>query len=221
MTFSEHVIEFVENLSAPGVPEGIEVMNPFLTEEVKSIVRQFYGKYYNDENPRRLIFGINPGRFGAGITGVPFTDPIRLENPCNITNTFHKRQELSSVFVYNFIEKYGGPELFYKDYFITAAFPLGFVFEGKNINYYDQRPLQDGLEKLMVHYIKEQLDWNVKTDVAYCLGKGKNLKYLEKLNKKYEFFKEIKPLPHPRWVMQYRYKMKDDYAEQIALELKK
>ncbi len=105
-------------------------------------------------------------------------------------------------------------------YFITAAFPLGFVSEGKNINYYDQRELQDGLEKLIIHYIKEQLKWNVKTDVAYCLGKGKNLKYLEKLNKKHEFFGEIRPLPHPRWVMQYRYRMRNDFAEEIALELK-
>lgn len=220
MTFSTRVIDFFHRIQAPEVPKGIGVMNPYVTEEVKAIVGQFYGKFYDDQHPRRLIFGINPGRFGAGITGIPFSDPVRLEEICGISNTFHKRQEISSVFVYNFIEKYGGPELFYRDYFITATFPLGFTFEGKNINYYDQKPLQEALEALIIRYIKEQLEWNVKTDVAYCLGKGKNLKYLEKLNKKYQFFDEIRPLPHPRWVMQYRYPMRDEIAEQMAFELK-
>lgn len=219
MTFAQNIIRFYESLEAPDVPSGIGVMNPFLTDEVKSIIRLFYNKYYGDEKPRRLIFGINPGRFGAGVTGVAFTDPIRLEQVCEIENSLHKRQELSSVFVYNFIDKYGGPEAFYKDYFITSTFPLGFVFEGKNINYYDQKPLQEALETLIVKYLEDQLKWNVKTDVAYCLGKGKNLKYLEKLNKKHKFFGAVKPLPHPRWVMQYRYKLRDDFAQQIADEL--
>ena len=120
MSFAEKVIHFFDKIESPQVPEYIEVMNPFITEEVRDVVDQFYAKYFNDNNPRRLIFGINPGRFGAGITGVPFTDPIRLEEVCNIPNSFHKRQETSSVFVYNFIEKYGGPEAFYKDYFIRV-----------------------------------------------------------------------------------------------------
>lgn len=220
MIFASKVIQFFESIAEPKVPKGIGVLNPFSSEEVKAIVNQFYTKYYDDNNPRRLIFGINPGRFGAGITGIAFTDPIRLEEDCNILNTFHKRQELSSVFVYNFINRYGGPEAFYKDYFITATFPLGFVFEGKNINYYDQKELQNTLEKLIIKYIKEQLTWNVKTDIAYCLGKGKNLKYLKKLNDKHHFFGEIRPLPHPRWVMQYRYKLRDEFAKEVALELK-
>ncbi len=220
MTFAEHVIGFFNEIPTPEVPDGIGVMNPYQTDEVRGIVRQFYSKYYGDNNPRRLIFGINPGRFGAGITGISFTDPIRLVDICGIENSFHKRQETSSVFVYNFIEKYGGPEAFYRDYFITATFPLGFVFEGKNINYYDDKALQESLMELIILYMKEQISWNVKTDVAYCLGKGKNLKFLQKLNKEHQFFGEIKPLPHPRWVMQYRYKMRDEFAMDIATELR-
>ncbi|KAA3623303.1 MAG: DUF4918 family protein [Bacteroidetes bacterium] len=219
MTFAENVISFFNQLQTPDVPDRIGVMNPYQTKEVSEIVQQFYTKYYGDNNPRRLIFGINPGRFGSGITGISFTDPIRLEDVCGIPNSFHKRQETSSVFVYNFIEKYGGPELFYRDYFITATFPLGFLSEGKNINYYDDKALQESVLELIILYMKEQLSWNVKTDVAYCLGKGKNLKFLQKLNKEHQFFGEIKPLPHPRWVMQYRYKMRDEFAMDIAQEL--
>lgn len=221
MNFAQKVVDFFDHIPSPKVPEGIEVMNPYQTTEVKGIVEQFFHKYYNDENPRRLIFGINPGRFGSGITGISFTDPIRLEEVCGIPNSFHKRQETSSVFVYNFIEKFGGAELFYQNFFITATFPLGFLKDGKNINYYDDKQLQDSLMELIVEYLNEQLTWNVKTDVAYCLGKGKNLKFLEKLNKQYGFFGEIKPVPHPRWVMQYRYKLRDDFAFEIADEFQR
>lgn len=73
---------------------------------------------------------------------------------------------------------------------------------------------------LIVKYLEEQLTWNVKTDIAYCLGKGKNLKFLQKLNKEYGYFGEIKPVPHPRWVMQYRYKLRDDFALEIAEEMR-
>jgi hypothetical protein len=75
--------------------------------------------------------------------------------------------------------------------------------------------------ELIVSFLEEQLTWNVKTDVAYCLGKGKNLKFLQKLNKEYQFFGAIKPVPHPRWVMQYRYKLRDDFAREIAEEMQK
>jgi len=49
-------------------------MNPFRENPEALIVSgKFYKKYYNDNNPRFLILGINPGRFGAGVTGIPFT----------------------------------------------------------------------------------------------------------------------------------------------------
>ncbi len=221
MSFAKEVIHFFNNIESPVIPENFEVMNPYKTEEVKTIVQDFYTKYYEDNDDRRLIFGINPGRFGSGITGIAFTDPIRLEEVCGIPNNFQKRQETSSVFVYNFIDKYGGPEAFYKDFYITATFPLGFLSEGKNINYYDDKTLQESLRELIVEYLEQQLNWNVKTDVAYCLGKGKNLKFLQKLNAQFKFFGEIKPIPHPRWVMQYRYRMRHEIAIEIAAELAK
>jgi hypothetical protein len=30
----------------------------------------FFQKYYNDDSPRRIILGINPGRFDAGQAGI-------------------------------------------------------------------------------------------------------------------------------------------------------
>lgn len=75
-------------------------MNPFQeNENIISISSSFYKKYYNDNNSRHLILGINPGRFGAGLTGIPFTDPKRLESNCNIKFNGALAHELSSVFV--------------------------------------------------------------------------------------------------------------------------
>ena len=91
------------------------------------------------------MLGINPGRFGAGVTGITFTDPVRLEKECGIPNNFDKRQELSSVFIYDFIAAWGGAEAFYSRFFLSAVFPLGFTREGRNLNYYDDPQLMGRL----------------------------------------------------------------------------
>ena len=51
------------------------------------IVETFFYKFYNDTNPRHLIFGINPGRFGAGTTGINFTAPKQLKEICGIDHS--------------------------------------------------------------------------------------------------------------------------------------
>ena len=94
------------------LPSQIEVMNPFIEKTTFNLCKQFYTKYYNDNNPRHLIIGINPGRFGGGITGIPFTDPIRLQNICCIENSIPKKQELSSVFIYEMIHLLEGRKFF-------------------------------------------------------------------------------------------------------------
>jgi hypothetical protein len=45
-------------------------------------------------------------------------------------------------------------------------------------------------------------------DTAFCLGGGKNHAYLKKLNARYHFFDRVVPLPHPRYIMQYRLRHK-------------
>jgi len=51
------------------------------------------------------------------------------------------------------------------------------------------------------------------------MGQGKNFKYLKQLNDKHGFFAEIQPLPHPRWVMQYRLKTKPIYIDEYVTKL--
>lgn len=119
----------------------------------------FYLKYYGSSEARTFLFGINPGRFGAGVTGVPFTDPVRLVQDCGIENAFEKRQELSAQFVWSFIRAYGGPEAFCSDFYITSLSPLGFIKAGKNINYYDDRQLIKAVEPFMFGIWKPNWPW--------------------------------------------------------------
>jgi len=226
MTFSQKYFSFIDQIDFPNsLPHGVEILNPFTIEKTYQLSQAFYDKFYSDKSPRLFLIGINPGRFGAGVTGVPFTDPIRLEEQCGIPNDLHKRQELSSVFVYEVIEAYGGAKRFFEDVFFTSVSPLGFVKDGVNLNYYDIPEVRDFLEPYMVKSLKQQIEIGAIKKVAFSMGKGQNIKYLKYLNNKYALFEDIQPLPHPRWVMQYRLRRKlefiDEYVDKISLALAK
>ena len=101
MTFGQKVFEFYTNLEISyELPQGVEVMNPYESANVQRYVKKFFDKYYGDNNKRTFVFGINPGRFGAGITGVSFTDPVALSKYCLIENNLVQKRELSSEFIY-------------------------------------------------------------------------------------------------------------------------
>lgn len=218
--FSERVLEFYDTLLIEEtLPEGVEIINPYKQVEVKKVCHEFYTKFYNDSSGRHLILGINPGRFGAGITGIPFTDPQKLAKECNIPNTFDKRSELSSEFIYLLINAMGGPAHFYRHYYIGAVSPLGFLKDGKNYNYYDSVELFRALKPFIVKSLVEQIGLGITSRKCFCLGQGKNFEYLRRLNDELGLFDELIPLPHPRWVMQYRRKMLDEYLEECVSKL--
>ncbi len=221
MTFADKILTFHKNLNNNwDLPAGVELLYPFDNKDTWAAMHSFFKKYFDDQRKRTLVFGINPGRFGAGITGTPFTDPKILEEVCNIPNPFPKKNELSAIFVYDFIEGYGGPERFYRDFYITSLCPLGFVKDGKNYNYYDGKDLTAAVEPHIIHNIETNLSFGCNTDVALCLGRGKNYQYFQALNERKQFFKEVVPLPHPRWVMQYRRKRQDEFRKNFVEELK-
>ena len=213
MTFADKILAFHKTLQSDWkVPKGVDILFPFNNPDTLAVMTAFFQKYFNDQQQRTLIFGINPGRFGAGITGTPFTDPKILESICGIENPFQKRSELSAIFVYEFIAAYGGPAMFYKDFYITSICPLGFVKDGKNYNYYDDKALQKAVEPHIIHNIRTNINFGCNQKVAFCMGKGKNYKYFKDLNDRENFFEKVIPLPHPRWVMQYQRKRMEEFV---------
>lgn len=220
MKFNHRVINFYRNQKIPTMlPDGIKVLNPYQDDNVIKICKTFYEQYYNDSDGRTLILGINPGRFGAGITGIPFTDPVVLQNICGIENDMPKRREISSEFIYLLINQMGGPEHFYKHFYIGSVSPLGFTKDEKNYNYYDSKELMKALKPYIIKNLVDQIGLGVTSRKCYCLGMGKNFEYLSMLNLELKIFDEIIPLPHPRWVMQYRRKNLEDIIDDVTRKL--
>lgn len=220
MTFADQVLDFYKNLQITRpLPDGVVVLNPFHNSDSFFFCSQFYKKYYNDNGERTLILGINPGRHGGGVTGVPFTDPIKLEQYCGITNPFNKKPELSADFIYMMINAYGGTENFYRKFYISAISPLGFTKDGTNLNYYDIRELQYALKDFIVDSLMRQLSFGISRSVCYCLGEGENFKFLSRLNNELKIFEKIIPLAHPRFIMQYRRKKVDEYVNDYVEKL--
>lgn len=211
---ADQILSFYRQLALKvRLPKGVEYMNPYQDNDAFVYTTRFYRKFYNDTNIRRIILGINPGRFGGGITGVPFTDPLKLDKVCGIDNPFQKKAELSADFIYQMIEGYGGPEKFYRSYVIGALSPLGFVKDGKNLNYYDIPKLAEVTKPFMVDCLRKQSAFGVDKNKAFCLGEGDNYRFLQKLNEEHQFFQEIIPLPHPRFIMQYKRKQLQHYID--------
>jgi len=202
------------------LPKGIEVLFPQKDKQVIEIAARFFNKYFNDDHPRRLLLGINPGRYGAGITGVNFTAPKQLKEHCKIDHHFKISSELSAEFIYEMICAYGGVKKFYREWFIGSVCPLGFTKKGKNINYYDDKKLLHAVTPFIIDCINKQMDLGFNTERCLCIGGEKNFRFLSGLNEEHKWFTEIIPLPHPRFILQYRRKLKDQYIHQYLMALR-
>jgi len=99
------------------------------------------------------------------------------------------------------INAYDEPDKFYNKYFIYAVCPLGFTKDDINYNYYDDKTLEKSVTTFIIDSLKKILTFNVNKEFCYCLGNGKNYKFLNK----------IVPLPHPRWIVQYRRKRYQEF----------
>jgi hypothetical protein len=158
MTLDKQILDFYFTMPEDLIlPKGIETIYPYNNTETKRVMKLFYEKYYADTKPRVFLLGINPGRFGSGITGIGFSDAITLDTFCDIPNSFEKRAETSATFIYEVIEAYGGVEKFYKDFYITAVMPMGLLKDKKNYNYYDDKETLSCLDTFMKKSMDKQL----------------------------------------------------------------
>ncbi|RAL55912.1 DUF4918 domain-containing protein [Candidatus Gracilibacteria bacterium GN02-872] len=226
MTFGDKVIEFNKNLDYKGnLPEKFSVLNPYLDNpETLVVMQEFYEKYYNDNKKRKFIIGINPSRHGAGVTGVPFTDTKRLESVCGIKMNSAKTHEVSSVFIYDLIEAFGGAKEFYSKFYINSPFPLAIVKNTekgvKNANYYDEKELFEDVKDFMIESLKKHISLGLEVDEVFVLGK-KNSDFINNINKEQKLFGKITVLEHPRYIEQYKSKEKKYFIEKYLKELKK
>ncbi len=245
MNFAGHILRFYRDLRAPeNLPPGVDVLWPYSGSAVREALELFYRKFFSSGGERIFLLGINPGRFGAGVTGIAFTDPLRLSEDCGIplvpgpaasgqgnsgsgAGPGRRRaprkpaRELSSDFIYRMIAAWGGPQAFYSHFYLGAMSPVGFLRDGKNLNYYDVKGLPEQLDSWMAKCMDCQLRAGGRRDVAFSLGTGTNSRYLSEFNRRHGFFKRVEALPHPRWVMQYRRKHLDEFIQLYTATLGK
>lgn len=191
-------------------------MNPYSEPAVRKYLKAFLGKYFSDNRDRVAILGINPGRFGAGVTGVTFTDPIALADDCGIPNHLARKHELSSIYIYDMIRHIGGPEKFYSKFFLSAVCPLGFTRDGVNLNYYDDRRLERAVTPFIVSSVERHIEIGCRRDHVVILGRGANARFFLRLNEKHGWFGQVHPVDHPRFIMQYRRKRVSEYLDLYA-----
>ena len=199
--FAKKVLKFNNKLSkiSMKLPDGFKIVNPFSgdnREQVNAISEAFYKKFYNDSNKRRLILGSSPARRGTATTGVPFEDAAHLQKETGIMIDKFYINKSSSGFLYEVIEKYGGCDKFYSDFYMNFVCPLGIIRTNTkgndvNCNYYDSKRLQETLYSFIVSSIQAQIDFGIDTSMCYCIGSGENYAFLSKINNEYNFFQNI------------------------------
>ena len=209
MAFPTRLLHLLQQFPLPAapLPREVQVRNAYHDPAVTTIFEEFARKFYAADVLRVGIFGINPGRFGGGRTGVAFTDPVALTEICGIGHALSgRRRELSSEFVYKFIAELGGPAEFYRHFFLSSVYPLELTRAGKNYNYYDAADVTKAVWPDLRRSMQQQVErLHLRRDVAVSLGR-RNAEFLQKLSDELGLFERVVALDHPRFLMQYRRK---------------
>lgn len=87
-------------------------------------------------------------------------------------------------------------------------------------NFYDSKSLQEYLRNFIIESIRTIISFGIDTSVCFCIGSGKNFSILNEINKKYNFFENIIPLEHPRYIMQYNSKNMETFFNKYLVALK-
>ncbi len=152
----------------------------------------FYGKFVEPFQPRVVICGINPGRFGSGKVGVPFLD-FRALNEL-VGDTGRDDTEKSARFFFSVVRHFG-PERFYSTFYVTNVSWLGFTKAGRNVNYYR---LPEDIQAVILKSFTDEMEMVEPTHIiATSLEVAKTLQAL-KDERKLTANTDLR-LKHPRW----------------------
>ena len=111
---------------------NIQVLRGFLDNW--NAIRKFNNQFYGNKHPKTVLCGINPGKLGAGKTGIPFVDFTSLSKM--IEGVDRDDTERSAQFFYDIVQELGVCE-FYRSFYVTNVSWVGYVRNEKNVNYYD------------------------------------------------------------------------------------
>jgi len=129
--------------------DDIELLDGFLDNWEN--VKHFYEKYYANGYPKTVLCGINPGKNGAGKTGIPFLDFDSLSKL--IDGIEHTDTERSAQFFYDVVQEFG-VEKFYRSFYVTNISWMGYMKENKNVNYYQ---LSDPVKEFIYDAFKHEM----------------------------------------------------------------
>jgi hypothetical protein len=174
------------------------------------LVSRYYKTVYSNQKARVVLCGINPGRNGAGKTGIPFLDFDSVSHL--ISNIDRNDKEQSAQFIKSIIDALGS-ETYYKSVYMTNISWFGFVKNNKNLNYYD---LPESLPSIFTDsFIEEMNIVEPKIIVPLSQMVEKTLKQMKKEGKLQ--YPIASRLPHPYYcsIGQNAKKYKEVYLKKI------
>jgi hypothetical protein len=124
--------EYLESGNIERLLEGsdIVILKDFL--ENWEAVLEFNRKFYPKGVPKTVLCGINPGRLGAGKTGVPFTDFKSLSRL--IPNITRQDTERTAQFFHEIVDHFGAQN-FYQSFYVTNVSWFGYAKGKRNLNF--------------------------------------------------------------------------------------
>lgn len=150
--------------------------------------------FYSDAVPRVMICGTNPGRFGAGMTGIPFLDYMSLSQI--IPGIDRQDSEKSASFFFQVVRRFG-VDLFFRTFYVSNFSSVGYLKDGKNLNYYDLPPA--ALAIVERNFLSEVEAINPTHVISLGEAVQRSVKKLLPASVDCSL-----RLPHPSWVTTYR-----------------
>jgi hypothetical protein len=200
--------------TVPGCGAQTTVLNPYKQPVVREIVATMIKRFYEGGAARLSVWGINPGRLGAGITGIPFVDPVSLQHTLGIQSTITGASEASATFIAKVIQQSGGAPAFYSSVYLSALCPLGLTRAGNNVNFYDDPQWIDAVVPFIRSAVLTQVACGLRADLCVVLGMGKLRAFIERHTTDWWPFAQTVYLYHPRFIMQYKRSSMQQYIDQ-------
>ncbi|MCE5361045.1 uracil-DNA glycosylase family protein [Candidatus Igneacidithiobacillus taiwanensis] len=185
---------------------GIQVLQDCLAN--RSWLEAFWQHYVPDPLPQTVILGLNPGRFGAGQTGIPFVDFRSLSALLPEASLPKQDSEPSATFFHRVVQHIGA-EKFYRMFYVSNVSAVGYLRDGKNCNYPD---LPELARPTVARNFAEEMGL-LRPKRIIALGR-------EVEASAQALFPDgsvrISHLPHPSWIMTYRLREAQSWVRRYA-----